>query len=662
MADATVTFAAKDLNLGSTIDKLKKELGSTQAAAKDASKGFDMSFGKIGLAAGVAGVAVKAGMKAVEAATAAASAVVAGFGQAIDLGGQLTDLSARTGESAGSLLVLQRAFENTGVGAEKVGPSLNKLQKFMAEAAAGGAEQSATLNALGLSMSDLAGKTPSEQMQVLAKKIAGISDPAERARASMEVFGKSGGELLPLLNNFSGELDGARGQLGSLPDVMDRSARTFDDFGDGIGALSSKAMEFAAGFLESALPALNTFTAALSGIDAAGWGQKALEMTRRVADTLLGAFKDPLGAIEAWTLSAESFVKSLGNGLVNSALTFTDFLMKSFETNLPSAIKAYLTQGFIDSSLTFSRYLIQALMTFSDGLSTIPGFENAAGKMFEVLDSANERIISQQLDNLGKSKAAAAAVVEEFGKAKDKTTLFKEDFFGAEEASERMNEKFKELEVSGKKVREDFMEANVSTEEVKKNTSSAVSDADAIAGSFNKAEGSTKKIKEELSTSAKLMKDITDAQAKDSVDKGGRLEKQAQNQIQKGNFKGAQKTAEKIAQNEVEASIRGTGKNMDRRNMADIGKDFGLRQQLGETGREFQQRIKDAKEGNSVADKFGNSKKVDKPNQDGSKTGDSGSGGGEKDKPKTLEGMVKDILDCLAKKIEPKLPVAALTA
>jgi len=69
MADATVTFAAKDLNLGSTIDKLKKELGATQDAAKNASKGFDMSFGKIGLAAGVAGAAVKAGMMAVEAAT-----------------------------------------------------------------------------------------------------------------------------------------------------------------------------------------------------------------------------------------------------------------------------------------------------------------------------------------------------------------------------------------------------------------------------------------------------------------------------------------------------------------------------------------------------------------------------------------------------------------
>jgi hypothetical protein len=218
----------------------------------------------------------------------------------------------------------------------------------------------------------------------------------------------------------------------------------------------------------------------------------------------------------------------------------------------------------------------------------------------------------------------------------------------------------KEVEATGTKLREDFLSASESADKAKKNTSGAVADADAIAGSFNKAEGSTAKIKETLSTSAKLMKDITDAQAKDSVDKGGRLQKQAQNQIQRGDFEGARKTAEKIAQNEVDASIRGTGKNMDRRSMAEIGKDFGLRQQLGESGKDFTSRIKDVREGRAVADKFGDSTKLpDRPGQDGAKTapgetsGTATKGG--------LEGMV-DAIKILLEKIEPRLPVAALTA
>jgi hypothetical protein len=715
MSDVTVEFGAKDTNLSSTISKLKGDLSSTQAAAKNASKGFDMSFGKIGLAAGVAGVAVKAGMMAVEAATAAASAVVAGFGQAIDLGGQLTDLSSRTGESAGSLLVLQRAFENTGVGAEKVGPSLNKLQKFMVEAAAGGAEQSATLNALGLSMSDLAGKTPSEQMQVLAQKIAGISDPAERARASMEVFGKSGGELLPLLNNFSGELDGARGQLGSLPDVMDRSARTFDDFGDGMGALSSKAMEFAAGFLESALPALNTFTAALSGIDAAGWGQALMKQVMSVADFLIGAFKSPMPAIEAIGAALSAGVRIAGNNYLNSLIDGGNFLKAFFTSDLPGLIAGQLGNALIKMGVDFAKDFvdrinivvktfeqffgtaIQGIVSFfSDSFNRIVNafasdFKNAmsdpigfvTGKFNSALsavtkdgaltfqssfDSASGSVLDKVSAGLGsvsdmygdRLKTGTAAIQDQFGNLISGIEPSTKDFFGAVPASAEAVEKMKEVEATGTKLREDFLNASESADKAKKNTSGAVADADAIAGSFNKAEGSTKKIKEELSTSAKLMKDITEAQAKDSVDKGGRLEKQAQNQIQRGDFGGARVTADKIAQNEIEQSIRGTGKNMDRRSIADIGKDFGLRQQLGENSRDFTSRLKDVREGRAVADKFGGSSKLpDRPGQDGAKTapgetsGTATKGG--------LEGMV-DAIKILLEKIEPRLPVAALTA
>jgi hypothetical protein len=714
MSDVTVEFGAKDTNLSSTISKLKGDLSSTQAAANNASKGFDMSFGKIGLAAGVAGVAVKAGMMAVEAATAAASAVVAGFGQAIDLGGQLTDLSSRTGESAGSLLVLQRAFENTGVGAEKVGPSLNKLQKFMAEAAAGGAEQSATLNALGLSMSDLAGKTPSEQMQVLAQKIAGISDPAERARASMEVFGKSGGELLPLLNNFSGELDGARGQLGSMPEVMDRSARAMDDLGDSLDAIGKKTTEFAGGFLEKALPSLNAFTKSLSGIDAAGWGQALMKQVMSVSDFLLGAFKAPLPAIEALGLALIAGVKTAGNNYLNSLIDAGNFLRAFFSSDLPGLIAGQLGNSLIKMVVDFSKYFVDSINSvvkgfeqfFGTAIQTVVGFfsssfnrivnafaadfqnamsdpigfvtgkfksalaavnENGAMTFKTSFDAAGGSVLDKISAGLGATskmygerlKTGTAELTNEFNKVIGGFEKSDRDIFGAKESSAAAAAKFKEVEGVGKKLREDFEKSAESADKANKNTAAAVSDADAIASSFNKAEGSTKKIKEELSTSAKLMKDISDAQAKDSVDKGGRLEKQAQEQIQRGDFEGARKTADKLAQNEVEASIRGTGKNMDRRSMAEIGKDFGLRQQLGESGKDFTSRIKDVREGRAVADKFGGSTKLpDRPGQDGQK--DSSKPG--KDSPKnTLDSLVGEIKKLL-EKIEPRLPVAALTA
>ena len=169
----------------------------------------------------------------------------------------------------------------------------------------------------------------------------------------------------------------------------------------------------------------------------------------------------------------------------------------------------------------------------------------------------------------------------------------------------------------------------------------------------------------ELTQSAKLMKDIADAQDKDSVDKGGRLQKQAQGQIESGNFTGAQNTAARIAANEVVASIRGVGKGRDTRSMADIGKDFGVRQQLGESSADFASRVRDVREGASTVDKFGASKAipasgsgVDRPGQDGAKPPEKKS---EKSGAATLETLVGEIKKLL-ETIEPKLPVAALTA
>lgn len=453
------------------IDSLGRDLNAMAAKAEDAGEKGHIGLGKIGIAAGVAGAAVKVGMKAVELATDAARAVVDQFGAAIDIGGKLNDLSSRTGETSGNLLILERAFTNTGVEAEKVGPAINKMQKFMVEAAQGGSAQSDAMSRLGITMSELSGKTPTEQMGVFAQRISSIQDPAQRAEAAMSIFGKSGGELLPILQNFSGEIEGAKGQLGGLPGVMDRSAAAFDGVGDNMAALSTKVLEFAAGFLEKALPALNAFTNALSGVDAAGWGQATMDVVTRIADRLIGAFKDPIAFIEAYGTSFEVSAKTFGNALVNTSSTVIDFLVKSMETNVASAVTAYIGSALIDAALTFGRHMTEALMTFSAAISELPGFEAAGNKMFQVLDAANTKLGEAQIANMGETAKAAAKVTEEFDKTASKTRVFKEDFFGAEEATQRMNGQMDAIEKSGKETRTAMETAMVpATEGAKKVT------------------------------------------------------------------------------------------------------------------------------------------------------------------------------------------------
>lgn len=493
------------------VDELGDDAKTMGNKAEDAGQKGETGIGKIGIAAGVAGAAFAAGMKVLEVAADAARAVVDSFGEALDLGGELNDLSTRTGESAGQLLVLQQAFDNTGVGADKVGASINKLQKFMEDAANGGDKQNEVMNRLGISLADLQGKTPTQQMQIFAEKISGIQDPTERAATAMTIFGKSGGELLPLLTNFSGEVEAAKGQLGGMPGIMDRTADAFDAISDNLNVAKGKLTEFAAGLLEKAAPALESFSEMLTGVDAAGWGQKLGEVVSRLGDMLIGAFKSPQSAIDAIGLSLEVGAKTMGNLLMNGFIDAGKFLSQFFSSDMPSllanqfstSIKSSFNSGlqfFVDGMLKvvksfdsdFGRSSSGIVNFFKDSFSNIlkllasdwiqvftnplafvsgkitsalsdafngggvtfksaltDGVETSLGKLSSGLD---ESAIQYSRDfETGTQKIGA-----EWEKITGNIEFSSKDFFGAEPAAKRLTDKVKEIEKSGEAFRVEF--------------------------------------------------------------------------------------------------------------------------------------------------------------------------------------------------------------
>ena len=272
IGDASAEARPKVDALGNTVLDAGKK--SDQSAGL-----FDESFQKIAGAFTVGNLAAMGFEKAIDLAFSAARAVVDAFGQALDLGGRLNDLSARTGETAGKLLVLEQAFKDSGLSADQVGVAINKLQNFMAEAQAGGEAQAQAMQRLGISMADLAGKTPTQQMEVFAQAISKIEDPTQRAAIAGDVFGeKLGGRLLPLLTQFSPALDDAGTKVGSLADVMDENAAIFDQTGETIEAVQGKLAAFAAGILGETIPAIQGMGTAMEEVDAAGFGEKIGEM------------------------------------------------------------------------------------------------------------------------------------------------------------------------------------------------------------------------------------------------------------------------------------------------------------------------------------------------------------------------------------------------
>jgi len=155
-----------------------------------------------------------------------------------DMGSDLIDMSQRTGVSVEALSELGFAAEQSGADMETLEAGLRKMQKFVVEAADGSQQARDALEKLNLTVADLKALAPDDQFKLIADKLAKIENPTLRAALAMDIFGKSGTRLLPLM------IDGADGieklqekarKLGLTISTEDAAAA--EEFGDTLDVL-----------------------------------------------------------------------------------------------------------------------------------------------------------------------------------------------------------------------------------------------------------------------------------------------------------------------------------------------------------------------------------------------------------------------------------------
>ena len=146
-----------------------------------------------------------------------------------DMGNTMQKMSLRTGISAESLSELGFAAEQSGIDLATLEAGLRKMQRSIADAAGGSQAAQEALAALGLSVNHLAHLSPEEQFKLIADRIARIPDPTMRAAAAMELFGRSGTMLLPLLIQGAAGIEALKQQareLGLTISTADANAAT----------------------------------------------------------------------------------------------------------------------------------------------------------------------------------------------------------------------------------------------------------------------------------------------------------------------------------------------------------------------------------------------------------------------------------------------------
>jgi phage-related protein len=248
-------------------------------------------------------------------------------GKTIEAGDKFNDLSQRTGVSVESLAKFNKAAATSGTDIDAVAKSLGRLSKGLYETATTGKGPTAeALKTLGISATDAAGKLKSADQVTLeiANKFKAMPDGVEKTALAMQLFGKSGAEMVPLLNMGGTAID-------SLSSKMTTAfAEKADQYSDKLAVLGGKVGGLAAGLTMALLPALELVVDGITAVvDVIGKLPGPIQ-------TIIGLFA---GLAIAVTALAPALSLLAGTGLWTTITTaFTGFLTFMSTTFVPAML------------------------------------------------------------------------------------------------------------------------------------------------------------------------------------------------------------------------------------------------------------------------------------------------------------------------------------
>lgn len=202
--------------------------------------------------------------KGIAAAATVAAAAIGYFTKAtIDNADRLNDLSKSVGASTEFLSQMEFAAKQSGVGAEELSKGLAKLSKAALSAAKDGGASAETFERLGISVQNADGTMRSTEDLLLdvADKFSKMENGVAKTGLAMELFGRSGATLIPLLNEGRSGIEAMRQEADALGLTLDQNAAAAaDQFNDNLERLKGAASGVVNQAVQQFLPTLVALT------------------------------------------------------------------------------------------------------------------------------------------------------------------------------------------------------------------------------------------------------------------------------------------------------------------------------------------------------------------------------------------------------------------
>lgn len=181
----------------SATDKMSRIIDEAVKKSTNKLSAFERTTGKIGRSM------TKAGTVMLGASAAVGGSILAVGKSTADYAGDMYDMARGAGIGVEAFQKLAYAGRMSGVETEKLSASLVKFDRMVAEATGGNKTYMQTFEDLGIKIKDSAGnlRQPNEIFEDVADIFHNTEDGIGKTALAVELFGKSGADLIPMLND-----------------------------------------------------------------------------------------------------------------------------------------------------------------------------------------------------------------------------------------------------------------------------------------------------------------------------------------------------------------------------------------------------------------------------------------------------------------------------
>lgn len=279
------------------------------------------------------------------------------------------------GMSNESFIGMSRAAEKLGIDSEALAVSLRHGAKAISEANGGSTQAQAAFRNLGINFQELKEQSPEQQFQSISASIMQIQNPADRVAASMAIFGRAGGQLLPLMEQGAEGIKKATDEAKKLGIALsDSDIMKLKDLKlAGLGKIKEQFEGLLVQIAIALSPLIKiiseTFQAAVSAV---------MPILRKIA-TVIQVVVDRVGPIikkiQDWlvkTISeAVEFITPIIDGIIEVFSAVMDIVEGLFEALEPVVTAVFETIGEVISSVAdFFQPILEAIGFTSDGFTS----------------------------------------------------------------------------------------------------------------------------------------------------------------------------------------------------------------------------------------------------------------------------------------------------